>query len=75
MSTLRVNRITNQNNNGPVEFSKGIILTDQYNNLNTNINVTGIVTATTFSGDGSRISGFITNEITNSKAIAFSIIA
>lgn len=81
MSSLRVNKIANSAGTGPVEFTKGVsIAADQVITV-PDVNLSGIVTAGSFVGDGSRITQFITtvpgftdNEITNSKAIAFSII-
>ncbi len=74
MSSLRVNTITNTAGTGPVEFTKGASIPVNQVITTPNINLTGIVTATSFDGDGSRITGFIANEVTNSKAIAFSLI-
>ena len=74
MSSLRVNTITNTAGTGPVEFTKGASIPVNQVITTPNINLTGIVTASSFSGDGSRITGFVENEITNSKSIAFSLI-
>ena len=76
MSTLRVNRIVNANDNGPVEFSRGVTVpSGQSINGNILINTSGIVTASTFSGVGAGITTFgVQNEVRNSKAIAFTLI-
>lgn len=84
MSTLRVNKIVNLNDNGPVEFTKGATLPvgktieDTSGNNKIVINSSGIVTATAFSGDGSNVTGITTTggggQITKNKALAFSII-
>lgn len=64
MSTLRVSRITNANDDGAVEFSKGATLPSGQtivNNSDQNVievnTSTGVVTATDFSGDGSQLTG------------------
>lgn len=76
MSTLRVNKISNYNDNGPVEFSNGVeVPSGQIIDGNVIINATGIVTATSFKGVGAGITTFgVANEATNSKAIAFTLI-
>jgi len=81
MSSLRVNTITNTAGTGPVEFTNGVSVPSGQVIVSPNINLTGIATAASFVGNGSRITGFITatsgftgNEITNSKAIAFTLI-
>jgi hypothetical protein len=74
MSSLRVNTITNTAGTGPVEFTNGVSIASGQVISAPNVNLTGIVTASSFDGDGSRITGFVANEITNSKTIAFSLI-
>jgi len=74
MSSLRVNTITNTAGTGPVEFTNGVSIASGQVISAPNVNLTGIVTASSFVGDGSRITGFVANEITNSKTIAFSLI-
>jgi hypothetical protein len=75
MSSLRVNRIVNLNDDGPVEFSKGVqvpagIQVDEFV-----INAVGVVTATAFYGIGIGITTFgVANEVSSSKAIAYTII-
>jgi len=74
MSTLRVNKISNLNDDGPVEFTKGIeIPAGQL--LNGNINITGVVTATSFVGSGIGLTTLgVPGEVRTSKAIALTII-
>lgn len=65
MSTLRVIKITNKDDDGPVEFTKGAILPANQQIINsdtlqTAIEVstsTGVVTATSFHGSGIGITG------------------
>ena len=73
MSTLRVNKIVNLNDNGPVEFSKGVVLPANQNiEGNVVFNCSGVVTATTFSGSGAGITSL--PGVPNGKAIAFTLI-
>jgi hypothetical protein len=74
MSSLRVNTITNTTGTGPVEFTKGVSVPSDQVIITPNVNLTGIVTASSFIGNGSEITGFIENEVTISKSIAFSLI-
>lgn len=74
MSSLRVNSITNTAGTGAVEFTRGVSVPSGQVIAAPNINLTGIATASSFVGNGSRITGFVANEITNSKAIAFTLI-
>lgn len=74
MSSLRVHQISNLNDDGPVEFSTGVTLPANTNITgggNVNINVSGALTATAFSGDGSGIvfTGFLSRK--NMINIAF----
>lgn len=76
MSTLRVNKITSVSD-GPVEFTKGVILPAGQSITETNlyINTVGVVTATSFSGVGAGITTFgVQNEVRKSKVIALTII-
>ena len=65
MSTLRVIKITNKDDDGPVEFTKGAILPANQQIINsstlqTAIEVstsTGVVTATSFHGSGIGLTG------------------
>lgn len=74
MSSLRVNTITNTAGTGPVEFTKGVSVPSGQVIAAPNINLTGIITATSFVGNASRVTGFVANEVTSSKAIAFTLI-
>lgn len=74
MSSLRVNKITNTAGTGAVEFTKGASLPSGQVIAAPNVNLTGIITASSFVGNGSRITGFVDKEVTNSKAIAFTLI-
>lgn len=66
MSTLRVNSLRPRTGNtlsvtGQVDFQSGAtvtgVVTFSETNLNNNLNITGVVTATSFHGDGSNLSG------------------
>lgn len=89
MSQLKVNSISNKNQNGPVELTKGAIIpSGQQLNINGdvnlvgvltatsynagNINITGIVTAQTFYGDGSQLSNL--PSVNESKIIAYTVV-
>lgn len=80
MSSLRVNKIVNLNDNGPVEFTKGAILpsgktiSDSSGGSKIVINTTGVVTATSFFGDGSNVTSIPGGGATKSKALALTII-
>jgi hypothetical protein len=78
-SELRVNNIKNRSGLGTVTFSdEGLIITGitSLNIGNTNLNTTGIITATSFSGDGSQLSGLskvLTIGVRTGSAVTFSI--
>jgi len=76
MSALRTTKITDLNGTGPVEFTRGATVpSGQVITGTVVINTTGIVTATSFSGLGIGITTFgVINEVSSSKAIAYSII-
>jgi hypothetical protein len=58
MSVIKVDTLVNSNNDGAVIFEKGAIIpSGQQLTVNGNINVSGIITATQFSGDGSNLTG------------------
>lgn len=63
MSSLRVHQITNLNDDGPVELTKGATLPSNQSIVDENgdnaivINATGVVTATTYHGSGDGITG------------------
>jgi hypothetical protein len=71
MSTLRVNKITNLNDNGPIEFSKGVEVPSGQT-IDGNINISGVVTATSFIGAGIGIT--IAGSVSVSKSIALTFI-
>lgn len=55
--SLRVNRISNVDDNGPIEFTNGVIVPagQSITPAALVINSTGVVTATSYSGSGSGI--------------------
>jgi hypothetical protein len=91
MSTLRVNKIVNLNDDGPVEFTTGASLPSgqtingdvQINTIgivtstslivNGDMNLSGVVTATSFSGRGFNLTNVPGTP--NGKGIAFTLIA
>lgn len=72
MSSLRVNTITNTAGTGPVEFTKGVSVPSGKAIVTPNINLTGIITATSFVGSGSRLT--FPNSVATSKVIAYTLI-
>jgi len=67
-SKLQVDNIVNVDNNGPVIFPQGINLgTGQTLNSSGGMNIDGTLTATTFVGDGTNLSGL--SIVSNGKAI------
>lgn len=79
MSTLRVTKITNLNDNGPVEFTKGVTLPANQRIVDPNGNsaiqistATGVVTATSFRGSGSGITNL--SGTSYGKALGISLI-
>jgi len=91
MSSLRVNKIVNLNDNGPVEFSTGAtlpagqsisgdivinttgIVTSTSLIVNGDMNVSGVITATSFQGRGIGLTNVPGTP--NGKGIAFTLIA
>lgn len=68
-SKLQVDSIVNVDNDGPVVFPQGINLgSGQSLNSSGGMNIDGTLTATTFVGDGSNLSGL--EVISNGKAIS-----
>ena len=66
MSRIRANLITNQSADGAPTVQNGLIVSGVSTSIqqqSTNINVTGVVTATSFSGDGSNLSGLASREV------------
>lgn len=63
MSVLRVNKITNRTDDGPVELTKGLTIavenpiTDVNGNNAIQVSAAGVVTATSFIGNGAGITG------------------
>lgn len=72
MSSLRVNTITNTAGTGPVEFTKGVSVPSGQVIKAPNINLTGIVTATTFNGSGANLT--FAGSIPVARSIAFTLI-
>lgn len=74
MSTLKINKLVNLNDDGAVEFSKGLTLPSGYglDPESYKINSSGIVTATTFYGAGTGITGL--SGVSTKKAIALSFL-
>jgi hypothetical protein len=90
MSSLRVNKIVNLNDNGPVEFSKGATLpAGQVINGQIVINSSGIVTSPSLAVSNMNLTGVVTATTfvgsgigltglpgtPNGKGIAFTLIA
>lgn len=91
MSNLRVNKITNYADDGPVEFSSGLtvpadkeltgtltinsvgIVTSTSLNVTQGLNLSGVITATTFTGSGIGLTGV--PGTTNAKGIAYVLIS
>lgn len=90
MSTLRVNKLVNQNDNGRVSFSRGVtvgagqtifgtysinstgIMTSPSLSVGSTVTCSGVVTATSFLGDGTgltNVPGF-----SKGKGITFAIL-
>ena len=80
MSTLRVNKLVNLNDDGPVEFTSGATLPsgktilDSSGNNKIVINSSGVVTATSFIGNGSGVTSIPGDGVPKSKAVALTII-
>jgi len=45
MSKIKVNSIVNKNETGPVEFTKGAVISSGSLNISSGLNVTGVMTA------------------------------
>ena len=66
MSRLRANQITNQSADGAPTVQNGLIVSGVSTSIQhqaTNINVTGVVTATSFSGSGENLTGLASREV------------
>lgn len=58
MSKIKVNTITNKNEDGPVELTYGAsVPSGKTLSVLGNCSFSGIITATSFSGDGSQLTG------------------
>lgn len=69
MTQIKVDRVVNRNDNGAPELSKGAsIPSGQVITGDGGVNVTGIITASSFSGSGSRLTNL--SIATQGKAIA-----
>lgn len=68
-SRINVNQITSSSD-GPVNLNSGITIpSGKQFSIQGNVNVTGVLTATSFTGDGSGLTGLPT--ITTSKVFAY----
>ena len=73
MSKLQVNDIVNKDDDGSVGFSRGAVITGVA--TATGVNVTGVVTATTFLGDVTGdVAGNVTGNINASSASGISTV-
>ena len=72
MSELRVNAIVNAAGTGAPEFSKGCEFPVGHAELSGNVSVTGVATATSFSGNGSGLT--FSGAATNGEVLAFTIV-
>ncbi|MAG49481.1 hypothetical protein CMO86_07455 [Candidatus Woesearchaeota archaeon] len=73
MSVLRVNQITNKDDDGAVEFSEGLTFASNTSISGAGgINLTGIVTATSFVGNGLNLTR--TDSVSHSKMVALTYI-
>ena len=73
MSKLQVNDIVNKDDDGSVGFSRGAVVTGIA--TATGVNVTGVVTATTFLGDVTGgVTGNVTGNINASSASGISTV-
>ena len=73
MSTLKVNSIVNRTDNGGTTFIKGAKTSSgQIFTIAGGVNITGIVTAASFDGDGSELSNMAA--VTAAKAYAYRLL-
>jgi len=73
-SQIQVNKITGKNGNDPVIIAYGASVTSgKVFSVGGDVNIIGIVTATSFVGNGSGLTGL--SIATNTKAIGLSIIS
>jgi len=70
MSTLKVDQISNKNDSGAPNFSQGIVVSPGFAlTCSGGMNISGVVTATSFSGDASNMTNI--PGTTASKALAY----
>ena len=70
MSKIKINSIVNQNDDGAPELTRGATVpSGQSFDVEGNVNVVGVITASNFSGDGSGLTGL--SIATQGKSIAF----
>lgn len=70
MSKIKINSIVNRNDNGGPELTKGATIPPgQSFNVQGDVNVVGVITASNFVGNGSGLTGL--SIASQSKAIAF----
>jgi len=72
MSNLRVNNITNGDENGHVTFSKGLSISPNKTISADTVSVSGVVTSTFFYGDGFNLTNV--PGISNAKGIALTLV-
>ena len=69
MSRIRANLITNQSADGAPTVQNGLVVSGvttssiEGNVVGTGVSVVGVITATSFSGDGSNLSGLASREV------------
>lgn len=70
MSKIKINSIVNQNDDGGPELTRGATIpSGQSFDVQGNVNVVGVITASNFVGNGSGLTGL--SIASQSKAIAF----
>ena len=70
MSKLRVNSIVNRSDDGGVTFLKGAVVSDgQIFSIQGDANLSGVVTAASFVGDGSQLNDLAI--ATTAKSVAY----
>ena len=73
MSKIKINSIVNQNDDGAPELTRGATIpSGQSFDVEGNVNVVGVITASNFVGNGSGLTGL--NIATQNKAIALKAI-
>ena len=75
MSLIKVNNITNTDDNAAVSLDSGASIPSGASlTVLGNTSITGIITATSFTGDGSALTGIGGESATKSKLFAFALI-